>query len=320
MFDVKQIDIPGTARVQRSIRRFVKSDRVSLLPQNFRYDDFMVEGAERRAWSDAENDIIVADYFAMLAQEIAGGTPVKAHHNRALVERIGRPRGSIERKHMNISAVLERLGRRRINGYARLATFQRSVIAAIERYLLLNADAVSLAEGNVEEARPALWIGPPPSIELDDAKTTPALERLVRKFDPAERDARNRNLGRSGEELVFHHERERLVSEGRDDLARKVEWTSRERGDGAGYDIASYAADGSARLIEVKTTNGSAKTPFYMSENERMFSEERPDAFRLMRLYDFATKPSGFELRPPLETFLALQPTNYRAVLLSFDA
>lgn len=277
----------------------------------------MAEGAERRAWSDAENDIIVADYFAMLAQEIAGSTPVKAHHNRALVEQLGRPRGSIERKHMNVSAVLERLGRRRISGYAPLANFQNSLIAAIERYLTTNAGAVSSVDGRVEEARSKLWIGPPPSIGLEDVKTTPALERLVRKFDPAERDARNRNLGKSGEELVFHHERERLIAAGRNDLARKIEWTSQERGDGAGYDIASFATDGSSRLIEVKTTNGSAKTPFYMSENERLFSEERPDAFRLMRLYDFSTKPSGFELLPPLEDCLALLPTNYRATLLS---
>ena len=276
----------------------------------------MSEGAERKAWSDVENDIIVADYFAMLAEEIAGGTPVKAHHNRALVELIGRPRGSIERKHMNISAVLERLGRSRIRGYAPLANFQTSLISAIERYLSADAQVTPfLVEGKVKEARSTLWIGPAPLIGVADVKTTPALERLVRKFDPAERDARNRQLGRSGEELVFHHERELLIANGRDDLARKVEWTSQERGDGAGYDIASFAPDGSSRLIEVKTTNGPAKTPFFMSENERLFSAERPDAFRLMRLHDFSTKPSGFELRPPLENFLALQPTSYRATL-----
>jgi len=288
-----------------------------LLSRQCRYGACMSEGAERKAWSDVENDIIVADYFAMLAQEIVGGTPVKAHHNRALVELIGRPRGSIERKHMNISAVLERLGRRRIAGYAPLANFQSSLISAIERYLSADAEVTSsLVEGKVEEARSTLWIGPAPSIGVADVKTTPALERLVRKFDPAERDARNRQLGRSGEELVFHHERELLIANGRDDLARKVEWTSQERGDGAGYDIASFTPDGSSRLIEVKTTNGPAKTPFFMSENERLFSAERPDAFRLMRLHDFSTKPSGFELRPPLENFLALQPTSYRATLL----
>ena len=276
----------------------------------------MSEGAERKAWSDVENDIIVADYFAMLAEEIAGGTPVKAHHNRALVELSGRPRGSIERKHMNISAVLERLGRSRIRGYAPLANFQTSLISAIERYLSADAQVTPfLVEGKVKEARSTLWIGPAPLIGVADVKTTPALERLVRKFDPAERDARNRQLGRSGEELVFHHERELLIANGRNDLARKVEWTSQERGDGAGYDIASFAPDGSSRLIEVKTTNGPAKTPFFMSENERLFSAERPDAFRLMRLHDFSTKPSGFELRPPLENFLALQPTSYRATL-----
>lgn len=279
----------------------------------------MTEGQEGTAWSDAENDMVVADYFVMLSKELSSQPFVKAHHNQALTEMIGRSKKSIEYKHMNISAVLERLGLPRIKGYAPLANFQSSLIAAIERHLatdpmtqVVSAESTAL---HAVHLRPSLWIGPAPTVSPEDRKTTDALERLVRKFDPAERDARNRHLGRSGEELVFHHERELLASAGRGDLARKVEWTSQERGDGAGYDIASFAPDGSARLIEVKTTNGHAKTPFYMSENERLFSEERPDAFRLMRLHDFSTKPSGFELRPPLETFLALQPTSYRATL-----
>ena len=52
------------------------------------------------------------------------------------------------------------------------------------------------------------------------------------------------------------HERTALRTAGRDDLARKVRWVSEEDGDGAGYDIASFAPDGLPRLIEVKTTNG----------------------------------------------------------------
>ena len=279
----------------------------------------MSEGQEGTAWSDAENDMVVADYFAMRLKELSGQPFVKAHHNQALTETIGRSKKSIEYKHMNISAVLERLGLPRIKGYAPLANFQSSLIAAIERRLatdpLAQAVPMDVAAIHAVHSRPPLWIGPAPTVSPEDRKTTDALEQLVRKFDPAERDARNRHLGRSGEELVFHHERESLIASGRSDLARKVEWTSQERGDGAGYDIASFAPDGSTRLIEVKTTNGPAKTPFYISENERLFSEERPDAFRLMRLHDFSTKPSGFELRPPLENFLALQPTNYRAAL-----
>lgn len=111
-------------------------------------------------------------------------------------------------------------------------------------------------------------------------------------------------------------ERHELRTAGRDDLAHKVEWTSEVRGDGAGYDIRSFELDGRERLIEVKTTNGPAKTPFFLSENERTFSDERPDAFTLLRLYSFIDKPSAFELRPPLSERLALNPVNYRASLI----
>ncbi|MGH6951160.1 MAG: DUF3883 domain-containing protein, partial [Vitreimonas sp.] len=58
-------------------------------------------------WSDEELDAIVADYFAMLGEELAGRAYVKAHHSRALMEQIGRTHRSVEFKHMNISAVLE---------------------------------------------------------------------------------------------------------------------------------------------------------------------------------------------------------------------
>lgn len=279
----------------------------------------MSEGLAGTNWSDEENDTIVADYFAMLMQELAGQTPVKAHHNRSLAEQIDRSRGSIERKHMNISAVLERLGLPRIRGYAPNANFQNSLIEAIGRYLSTRTFAAMSSKGDAKLAAvrspSSLWIGPKPAISHDDRKTTDALERLVQKFDPAARDARNRQLGKQGEELVFQHERAQLNLAGRADLARKVEWTSQESGDGAGYDIASFAPDGSSRLIEVKTTNGPAKTPFYLSENERLFSQERPEAFYLMRIHDFSNRPCGFELRPPLESYLALQPTNYRAAL-----
>ena len=61
-------------------------------------------------WSDAQNDAIVADYFAMLADDVAGRAYSKAGHNRLLQATVGRPRGSIEYKHQNISAVLKGLG------------------------------------------------------------------------------------------------------------------------------------------------------------------------------------------------------------------
>ena len=44
----------------------------------------------------------------------------------------------------------------------------------------------------------------------------------MRKFDPSERDFRNRALGKAGEALVFDFERARPAAIDRADLARKV--------------------------------------------------------------------------------------------------
>lgn len=284
----------------------------------------MDEGKKNAAWSDFENDLVVADYFDMLTKHRTGEPFVKVHHARKLIEQVEavehvtRSVGSIDRKRMNISAVLEELGQQWLRGFPPFGNYQHSLVDAIERYMAATTTSVDPAlEAAPEEGAiiPPLVIVGVPTILPAQPKAAARLQRLVRKFDPAARDARNRKLGYFGEEAVFHHEREKLQAVGRSDLAKKVLWTSQEIGDGAGYDIFSFDPDGSERLIEVKTTNGPARTPFFLSENERLFSEERPDAFRLMRLFDFSSSPSGFELKPPLEESLSLKPTVYRAAL-----
>jgi hypothetical protein len=268
-------------------------------------------------WNDRDVDLIVADYFDMLRMDLAGEPYVKSHRNSALQELTGRSRGSIERKHQNISAVLVRLGMQWIAGYKPLANYQRALLDGVER--LLVAKPGLFADPRIPEtaglaAAPALWIEEPPALTPAGPAAEPAaLRRLVRKFDPAERDARNRRLGERGEERVFNSEQARLRAADRADLARKVEWTSQVRGDGAGYDILSFASSGEERLLEVKTTTGHQTTPFWISENERLLSVERPEAFRLVRLYDFAREAKAFELAPPLEDSVVLTPESYRA-------
>ena len=61
-------------------------------------------------WTEQQNDLIIADYFAMLQNDLAGLPYSKAGHNRQLQARSGRGRGSIEFEHQNISAVLKGLG------------------------------------------------------------------------------------------------------------------------------------------------------------------------------------------------------------------
>jgi len=43
-----------------------------------------------------------------------------------------------------------------------------------------------------------------------------------------------------------------------------------------GYDVASFNADGSRRLIEVKTTNGGISTSFFVTANEVCVSSAQP--------------------------------------------
>jgi hypothetical protein len=271
------------------------------------------EPIERRNWTGEELELIISDYFLMLNDEAIGVILNKAEHNRLLRSKIDRTEGSIEFKHQNISAVLQLLGLPRIKGYLPATNYQKAIVPAIDRYLSQNPLALhpEMAVTGFTE-RHGLFVETPPML-LPVAPRREDIERLVRKFNPVERDFRNRKLGRDGEELVFHFERQRLQQLDRSDLAKKIRWVSEEDGDGAGYDILSFDEKGKERFLEVKTTVGSDITPFYITRNELSFSSERPEAFRLCRVFDFSMRPRMFELAPPLTDFVHLSPLSYEA-------
>lgn len=271
-------------------------------------------------WTDEENDLIVADYFAMLAADLAKRPYTKAEHNRRLRDRIHRGRGSIEYKHQNISAVLKGLGESWIPGYRPAFNFQTSLVSAVVRWLHRNPEYFRPARARnwttgIEET-PVLPIRPPPTLsnEPSPAELTQTLE-MAQRFDVAGRDERNRALGRAGEERVIYHERATLTGAGRRDLAASVRWVSEDEGDGAGYDIASFSPDGRNRLIEVKTTNGWERTPFYITRNELAVAESMSAEWHLLRLWNFAREPRAFELRPPLDAHVTLIATSFEARL-----
>ena len=279
-------------------------------------------------WTDAENDLIVADYFAMLADDIAGRPYSKAEHRRALLPLLdSRSEGSIEFKHQNISAVLKGLALLNgwedigIPGYKPAFNFQTSLIDAVARWMALNPGWL----GRLPSTQPttglreaaSLWVGSAPT--LSNQPPPQELEQVLNiawKVDQAGQDERNRSLGRAGEERVLMHERATLQAAGRGDLARKVRWVSQEDGDGAGYDIASFEQDGRPRLIEVKTTNGWERTPFHITRNELAVADERRSEWCLFRLWNFAREPRAFELYPPLDAHVSLTATVFQA---SFD-
>jgi hypothetical protein len=276
-------------------------------------------------WTDEQNDAIVADYFAMLVEDIARRPYNKASHNRALQPKIGRPRGAIEWKHQNISAVMKGLGQAWLPGYKPRFNIQMSLVDAVVRWLDGHPDwLASGARMRPHSARlvmveedASLWIGPPPT--KSNAPPPDEFEQMTmiaRKYDIAERDARNRELGKAGEERVLVHEHAALRAAGRTDLARRVRWVSHLDGDGAGYDIQSYEINGSNRLIEVKTTNGWERTPFQITRNELDVAKAHRESWLMIRLWNFAREPRAFELRPPLEAHVSLMATNFQADLL----
>lgn len=264
-------------------------------------------------WDSGELDAIIADYFAMLGHELTQTPYVKAHHRAVLMQHIGRSAASIEFKHRNVSAVLQEMGSPWIWGYKPAPNYQDALFDAVDRYL---SSHHSVLEQQPDPAPPVVMdfgavftTMPAPTPRLRPER----LERLLRKFDPVERDFRNRRLGRAGEEFVVDLERRRLAEQDRDDLARKVRWTAVEDGDGAGFDVLSYDPDGRERLIEVKTTNGPAQTPFFLTRNEMAVAGERSDHWHLYRVHLFAQQPKIFTVRPPLETVLRLDPETWRA-------
>jgi Domain of unknown function (DUF3883) len=267
-----------------------------------------------KPWNDDELDAIVADYFSMLRDELSRQPYVKSHHSAFLMKQIGRTHRSVEFKHQNISAVLEEMGLPWIVGYKPKRNYQASIFSAIDRYLSSNEDIVyqQLPPKVLAVADDARTFVEAPKLELQSARPW-QLERLVRKFDPVERDLRNRSLGRAGEEFVLEIERKKLEKLQRPDLSKKIRWVSSEEGDGAGYDILSFEPDGRERLIEVKTTNGAARTPFFLSENECQRAAASAESWRLYRVHSFAQNPRIFLINPPLNEMLHLRPDTWRA-------
>lgn len=268
-----------------------------------------------RNWSAAQVAAVVADYREMLAAELRGENFNKKARNAALQKVVGRSSGSIEFKHQNISAILNDLGLRFIKGYKPAVNYQQLLADEVLAWL---ASAPAEARLLAQHAPLTETFTNKPSFEFDTAPIENAKVRhsTVAKIDFMARDAANRELGRLGEEYVFELERKRLHDSGFADLSRQVRWVSQDEGDGAGYDIASSEADGRPKLIEVKTTTGTAVTPFFITVNEIAVSQERAEHYHLFRLYSFPASPKIRILRPPLAQVTKLIPVAFRAEII----
>jgi hypothetical protein len=147
--------------------------------------------------------------------------------------------------------VLQRLGLPYIDGYKPRGHVQAALETAVRQFLNANPALEDPLAGALDKpllepqdgmqfqiadiAEPAPVTGP-----QDGTKPAPSLQPAGKKTNWAQVDADNRKLGEQGEKFVLDLEFRRLTDIGRPDLAAAVEWTSRDKGDGFGYDIRSF--------------------------------------------------------------------------------
>ena len=223
-------------------------------------------------WTGAEVAATVGDYLVMLVAEAAGLQYSKTAHRRALSQRLSpaRTASAIEFKHQNISAAMIELGLPYIRGYKPMGNFQEALSAEIQRRLQADPALLDKLRTGSADAVPAglLQRTDPPRRAAGNRERASVGNRPGRHPDYGLLQEENRKRGAQGEELVVDYERTWLRERGRGDLADRVRWTARDDGDGLGYDVLSYGADGRERYIEVKTTALGAQTPFYISSAE----------------------------------------------------
>lgn len=278
------------------------------------------------SWSREEVEAAVADYFAMLLAENSGTPFNKAEHNRQLQRMLtNRTRGSIERKHQNISAVLVELRYPYVDGYKPLGNYQELLREVIEERLSVSANLNQIVGMRVESpvlVLPALQdllsMQVPPPVREEETRgiyerPRPARMGVRRNF--LEIEARNRSLGRAGEELVMRFEHERLWRAGQSRLADRIECVAETKGDHLGYDILSFETDGREKLIEVKTTRFGALTPFFASRNEVEVSTSEEGRYQVYRLFQFEKQPKLFVLPGAIGASCILEAAHYSAVL-----
>lgn len=271
-----------------------------------------------KTWTKEEVTLIVADYFNMLGFELSHLKYNKLAHRRILSPLLNNRYSSIEFKHRNISGVLANMGLPFIKGYKPLFNYQQmledEVISVLDNNKTpLEQDFKNFVEEKVE----------PISKKINFEKVldrSPAKSKIIEreplflpiKINYLAKEQNNRQLGERGESFVVEYERWRLIKEGKDNLAERIEWISKNKGDGMGYDILSKNKNGTDRFIEVKTTKLSKETPIYLSRNELKFASLKAKDFFLYRVFNFAETPRIFIKNGKYDTFCQLQPQTFK--------
>lgn len=280
--------------------------------------DTAVQSAEPRA--------AIRNYFALLQAEMrsratANGPPPPAH-GATIPERNESAGRALTQRH--ISAILLEHGLPHARAHRPLGGYPPELREAVRGYLRNHPEIFAAMEADAFRPAPrtdfssrdlrAVLVEPPSADALGRNSGSSADGDLLAGVDFLACEQRNRSLAQAGEAFVLEFERQRLRSHGLDKFADAIEYTAADYGDAVGYDIQSYALDGSMLLIRVKTTRYCRETPCYLSENELAVARVHGNRYWLYRVFDFADQPHIYLINGALEDRCHLRPTVYRAM------
>jgi len=191
-------------------------------------------------WSLREVRETIASYFEMLSRELRGESYVKAEYNRRLRQSLPtRSKQSIEFKFANISAVLDQMNLRFINGFKPRGNFQSSLRTEVERYL---ADHVG-------------FFGPTGEAPAKAPDTTKLMIAAGLESDPRVRRAVELRAMAMAEE---HY--------------RNLGYSVADRSNTESFDLLCEKADTPTLHVEVKGTRGAGESVF-VTVNEVKLAE-----------------------------------------------
>lgn len=279
------------------------------------------------SWTRIEVETVVADYLDMFEAELRGERYSKTEHRRRVQAVLGtRVEKAIEYKYQNISAALLdlRYPYLLIKGFKPKHNYQGLLREVLIEQLPTRHALMALVRKEIEKEAVVpdvddilqRLVNPPKRAAPKESAAYTRERRRVASSGAVDwfaREARNSSLGRAGELFVIRFEKARLISEGFENLAAKVEHVAVTHGDHEGFDVLSFDAGGAERLIEVKTTAYADVTPFYVSRNQVALSVRDKSRFHLFRLFTFRTDPRIFQLKGSLEATCDLEPSEYSA-------
>lgn len=153
------------------------------------------------------------------------------------------------------------------------------------------------------------------SMNDNDIESNKKLEQI----DFIDKSILNNAIGELGEIFVIEHEKKKLNQLGILSLSESVKHISKEIGNHAGYDILSYAKDGSKMYIEVKTTTQGLASGFFITDNELQKLSSLQGYF-IYRVYNFDIKTQKGQIclikgLEELNQFFTLSPNMYKVSL-----